>query len=49
MNSDAPVPVVDTSDVATEPIVDRDEFTLVQVSVDHSLVHRLVELGQLDP
>ena len=49
VNSDAPVPVVDTSDVATDPILDRDEFTLVQVSVDHSLVHRLVELGQLDP
>jgi serine/threonine protein phosphatase PrpC len=25
------------------------EFMLTQVSVDHSLVHRLVELGQLDP
>jgi PPM family protein phosphatase len=49
VNSDAPVPMVDTSDVSTDPILDRDEFTLVQVSVDHSLVHRLVELGQLDP
>ncbi len=25
------------------------EYMLTQVSVDHSLVHRLVELGQLDP
>jgi protein phosphatase len=25
------------------------EYALTQVSVDHSLVHRLVELGQLDP
>src|SRR5205085_10811879 len=25
------------------------DFVLTQVSVDHSLVHRLVELGQLDP
>jgi protein phosphatase len=25
------------------------DFALTQVSVDHSLVHRLVELGQLDP
>jgi serine/threonine protein phosphatase PrpC len=29
--------------------IDRSEYTLAQVSVDHSLVHRLVELGQLDP
>ncbi|HET9493045.1 MAG TPA: protein phosphatase 2C domain-containing protein [Chloroflexia bacterium] len=28
---------------------DMGEFVLSQVSVDHSLVHRLVELGQLDP
>jgi protein phosphatase len=28
---------------------DLGEFVLSQVSVDHSLVHRLVELGQLDP
>jgi serine/threonine protein phosphatase PrpC len=48
VNSDATVPVVQTTSVDPEP-VDRDEFTLVQVSVDHSLVHRLVELGQLDP
>src|SRR6476469_1424431 len=27
----------------------REEYELTQVSVDHSLVHRLVELGQLDP
>jgi|GEM_PF-175036 len=26
-----------------------DDYSLTQVSVDHSLVHRLVELGQLDP
>jgi PPM family protein phosphatase len=30
-------------------VIDRTQFELVQVSVDHSLVHRLVELGQLDP
>jgi len=29
--------------------IDRNEYVLTQVSVDHSLVHRLVELGQLDP
>ncbi len=40
---------------ATAPVeieiapVDRSEYVLTQVSVDHSLVHRLVELGQLDP
>jgi serine/threonine protein phosphatase PrpC len=33
----------------TEAQIDRSEYTLSQVSVDHSLVHRLVELGQLDP
>jgi PPM family protein phosphatase len=33
----------------TETPIDRSEYTLSQVSVDHSLVHRLVELGQLDP
>jgi protein phosphatase len=27
----------------------QSEYMLTQVSVDHSLVHRLVELGQLDP
>ncbi len=32
-----------------KPKIDRSEYTLSQVSVDHSLVHRLVELGQLDP
>jgi serine/threonine protein phosphatase PrpC len=39
------------SDVAEEQTekIDRSEYTLSQVSVDHSLVHRLVELGQLDP
>jgi serine/threonine protein phosphatase PrpC len=36
------------ADAVAEPI-DRTEYTLSQVSVDHSLVHRLVELGQLDP
>lgn len=34
---------------AEETKIDRSEYTLSQVSVDHSLVHRLVELGQLDP
>jgi PPM family protein phosphatase len=29
--------------------VQESEYALTQVSVDHSLVHRLVELGQLDP
>lgn len=29
--------------------LDRSDYVLSQVSVDHSLVHRLVELGQLDP
>lgn len=29
--------------------INREEYMLTQVSVDHSLVHRLVELGQLDP
>lgn len=36
------------AEVDTAPI-DRSEYVLTQVSVDHSLVHRLVELGQLDP
>lgn len=50
VNSGTSAPgAVDAADVITEPMVDRDDFTLVQVSVDHSLVHRLVELGQLDP
>ena len=34
-------------DVDTAPM-DRSQYVLTQVSVDHSLVHRLVELGQLD-
>jgi hypothetical protein len=45
--------VLDPSATAPVPIemapVDRSEYVLTQVSVDHSLVHRLVELGQLDP
>ncbi|HKP54890.1 MAG TPA: protein phosphatase 2C domain-containing protein [Chloroflexia bacterium] len=41
---------VDTHSDLEEPKVDRSSgYTLTQVSVDHSLVHRLVELGQLDP
>ena len=28
---------------------EKEQFALTQRSVDHSLVHRLVELGQLDP
>jgi protein phosphatase len=36
------------TDIEIAP-VDRNEYVLTQVSVDHSLVHRLVELGQLDP
>jgi serine/threonine protein phosphatase PrpC len=42
---------LEESDEARETPPDdgeRDEFQLTQVSVDHSLVHRLVELGQLD-
>jgi serine/threonine protein phosphatase PrpC len=34
-------------EVDTAPM-DRSEYVLTQVSIDHSLVHRLVELGQLD-
>jgi protein phosphatase len=41
-------PNVRAPEVDTAPI-DRSEYVLTQVSVDHSLVHRLVELGQLDP
>lgn len=38
------------ADTGSEPAkIDRSEYTLSQVSVDHSLVQRLVELGQLDP
>jgi PPM family protein phosphatase len=32
-----------------EKTLSREDYMLTQVSVDHSLVHRLVELGQLDP
>lgn len=37
-----------TSALTTQDEADGD-FALTQISVDHSLVHRLVELGQLDP
>ena len=42
-------PPADVETEETETQIDRSEYTLSQVSVDHSLVHRLVELGQLDP
>jgi protein phosphatase len=32
-----------------EPEADRSDYALTQISIDHSLVNRLVELGQLDP
>ena len=34
---------------ATDEPISRENYGLSQVSIDHSLVHRLVELGQLDP
>ncbi len=40
----------DTHSQLEPPKIDRSSgYALTQVSVDHSLVHRLVELGQLDP
>ncbi|MEO8288544.1 MAG: protein phosphatase 2C domain-containing protein [Chloroflexota bacterium] len=44
---EAQAPPAASTDVITTPF-DRNEYVLTQVSVDHSLVHRLVELGQLD-
>src|SRR5262249_25692834 len=38
----------DTGSLSTDDETLGD-YVLTQVSVDHSLVHRLVELGQLDP
>lgn len=37
-----------TATAVEEPPSDRSDYVLNQVSVDHSLVQRLVELGQLD-
>ena len=34
---------------ANEDTGSKDNYVLTQITVDHSLVHRLVELGQLDP
>ena len=36
-------------EASSQAIRDAQNYELTQVSVDHSLVHRLVELGQLDP
>ncbi len=36
------------ADAAHDAGIDRSNYTLTQISIDHSLVNRLVELGQLD-
>ncbi|HEX9987474.1 MAG TPA: protein phosphatase 2C domain-containing protein [Chloroflexia bacterium] len=41
--------VTETPTAGGEEAPDGEDFALTQVSIDHSLVHRLVELGQLDP
>ncbi len=46
LNGSGSLDAMDEEDAAESSTAD---YVLTQVSVDHSLVHRLVELGQLDP